>query len=288
MAKLLDLGPEYNFWNSLKDAVNSGSICIKNCTTSVQRNGALNVTLTMLGTDMSAFPAIRGVEITKISKTATGTNVTIVDKSGILANVKVPVSAIFKSVSEEVVKLHESKIIPTEIVSPIANPEAEVFIKSCQSLYEDDGWTVREILDVLDVKVYFPAAWNYHVTQLTVQAGTPVVSLLSNLFPFPAVTFSSLGKIIIVGSSARLQPPANCTIVSQSEDTRYFHLTVIGQPGEVRYIRGGSRAGTFTEDDPERSGSSITYILNLVGGVFGVSEQDTSIFSEDLPTSYWK
>jgi len=186
---------------------------------------------------------------------------------------KIPSSAVFKTVPQDIYDLHMSGIIPRSMQNPLDAPDSNIYIKN-SDIYGTDGWTVQDILDTLGIRAKVPASFNYHVYQLTVTRGAPVISLMHNLLPIPGLVIervaSSQGNNIIasyyisIAQGSAFFSGTVCHTLGSSSRTLVYDTTVIGLPGEPQYI-------TATATQIGTNANSMT--LNLIGGVFSV---DTS------------
>lgn len=183
---------------------------------------------------------------------------------------KIPTSAVFKTIPSEVYDLHTSDIIPRSMQNPLESPDSLIYIRP-SDLYGTDGWTVQEILDILKIKAKVPAGFNYHVYQLSVSRGAPVISLMHNLLPIPGLVIERVFQLvsseyiaayyITVADGKGNFKGKSCKVLSSSTSSVEQKVTVVGLPGEPRYITGDT--GVYSSGD-------ITVQYNLIGGVFAI------------------
>ena len=188
---------------------------------------------------------------------------------------KLPTSAVFKTVPQEIYDLHVSGIIARSMQNPLEAPDSQIYIRS-SDVYGTDGWTVQEILELLGIKAIVPAAFNYHVYQLSVSRGAPVISLMHNLLPIPGLIIervTSVSSSTIIASyyistargTGRFNGTA-CVVTGNSSRTMDYDTTIVGLPGEPKYI-------TATSTTIGNANNSMT--LNLIGGIFSIDTSTT-------------
>ena len=280
-----DARAEATFIEQLKDTLTQeDSRNLKSLTVSYNKDGSIYVTVTLMGSLDKIMDAFQSYDVIRTAVTSTGATLTLRNVGDSISTLKIKKSAMFKSISKELYDIYDSGIISTPIVSPITFPQAQIYLKECYSVYEDDGWRISEIFDLLELNISFPATWNYHVTQLSVKAGTPVYSFLQGLFPFPFLSVKKVGNIIVV-KPAEFQDliTGYCYVTESSKDLDKILLNFRGQQGEVRYVRSGTaiRTGNVVE-------GSLIYTRNLVGGIFGVTHNEISDVSFTSATSIWR
>ena len=199
---------------------------------------------------------------------------------------KLPTSAVFRTVPTEIYDLYLSQIIPRSIQNPLDTPDTEVYIRPSDT-YGTDGWTVQDILDTLRIDANVPSAFNYHVYQLTVTRGAPVISLMYNLLPIPGLVIErqvswvseqgTLASYYITVAKGRGSFSGNtCKTVGSSSTTEHYMPTVVGLLGEPLYIEEVEQPDEIPPppEAPDAQGTKLT--LNLIGGVFGI-DKDTTV-----------
>ena len=198
---------------------------------------------------------------------------------------KIETSAIFKTIPQDIYDMHISGVIPRSIQNPLESPDSTIYIRG-SDIYGTDGWTVQEIFDILGIDATVPSGFNYHVYQLTVTRGTPVISLLHNLLPIPGLVIErravfagpkgTIGSYYINIAKGRGSfSGSQCKVVSKSSKTTVYTPTIIGQLGEPKYIK---------EPDPAPVTPTLEYTLNLVKGVFSIDKTVTTSHTESIIT----
>lgn len=247
----------------------------------------------------------------KIGRNGAHVELSIVSKERSILNYKINKTVIFKSIYKDIVDIHKNCYIPTDIVPPLQiEKDSVVFIKRCESIYEDDGWTVRDIFDKLGVDVIFPSSWNYHVTNFQCKAWTPIVQIIQNLFPVPGVVVKTFGSFFMVvfgsGVSYGFDTLEKACIKTVSEKTMRLHLSVYGDVGKAKYFNSTlieeNEQGENDWWDPNKikcgdrfestlidSNSEIKMeiIKNKLNGVFGVETMVVEKETDVRPSGYW-
>jgi|WetSurMetagenome_2_1015567.scaffolds.fasta_scaffold47217_2 hypothetical protein len=189
---------------------------------------------------------------------------------------KLPTSAVFKTIPQEIYDLHISGVIARSMQNPLEAPDSQIYIRS-SDVYGTDGWTVQDILDTLGIKAVVPSAYNYHVYQLSVSRGAPVISLMHNLLPIPGLVIERVSSVISGNTIAAYYISTargtgnfygtTCVLSGNSSRTVQYETTVVGLPGEPQYI--DALVSTTIGD----ADNSMT--LNLIGGIFSVDVSTT-------------
>lgn len=193
---------------------------------------------------------------------------------------KIPTSASFKTIPSDIYNLHMSGIITRSMHNPLDEPDTLIYIRS-SDLYGTNGWTVQEILDTLRIDAKVPAAFNYHVYQLNITRGAPVISLMYNLLPIPGLVIERKRHVkssnyiasyyITLANGKGNFSGIECKVLGSSSRTTKFKTTVVGLPGEPRYVDAySSSGGTST--------MQVTY--NLIGGVFSIDYAESILHTE--------
>ena len=285
-----------NLLRYIQTLVNNGSICLRGLSASINNMGIVTVTIDIVGRAEEVQNTLEGglpkyTAIKKMTQENAVTSVLLTDTSQCLTDLRLKETALFKSVSKDTLTLYNSGIIPQDIVPANALPQATVFIKECEDVYETNGWTVREIINRLDLDVQFPNFMNYHITQLTAQAGTPIISLIQSLFPYPGISLKNIDGTIVVSTTEGNSNLSDLCITSNAVDIRPFRIDFTGEKGELHFLRTDS--GNFTHASTHSESKTVTtekmkYLKNKLGGIFGVTlvtiEQDQA----QLPTELWE
>lgn len=204
---------------------------------------------------------------------------------------KIPTSAVFKTVPTEIYNLHKERIIAASIQNPLEAPDSNVYIKQ-SDIYGTDGWTVQEILDVLKIDAKVPSGFNYHVYQLSVTRGAPVISLIYNLLPIPGLVIerqsmtsgSTIASYhITIAKGHGHFTGTVCKTLGSSSVTVTYKPTIIGLPGEPRYIT----VPTPFPDTPSVVPGTVDTKLtrNLIGAVFSIDANTSVVHTQsNVPT----
>lgn len=199
------------------------------------------------------------------------------------SNVPIQQAGIFKSIPGEIYDLHQRKLFFKSIVPGTLNPSAARYIKRSDDIYGAEGWTTSEILSAIGANVSPPASLSYHVYQMTIQKGVPLVSVLRSMFPIPGLTISNYdGHLYItLPDSSTGAEVANivensgsiCDIVhgGESKTTTEFAYKVVGVHGEPKTVEDIDD----TEEEDSEGQSEVVLIMNKAGGVFGVKKRTT-------------
>jgi len=183
----------------------------------------------------------------------------------------VPSGAIFKTIPSDIYALHMDAIVTRTMQSPLDAPDSDIYIRS-SDIYGTDGWTCSEIVRILNIDATIPSSFDYHVYQLSVTRGTPIISFLSSLFPFPGLIIERVGSHYYVNQAsgrATISPIGwyVCSLQASSSKSKRYDVTVVGAPGEPRGIIGSSGV---------TGGCGAAVELNLVGGVWAVIESTST------------
>lgn len=276
---------------------NTPACCgIKNVKLAMQEDGSVVGTVSGFAADvydimdyvMSGSPTASGGGGYRITSWREDGVITTITAMSIVADSyeKIPTSAVFKTMPTEIYDLYISQIIPRSIQNPLDTPDTEVYIRPSNT-YGTNGWTVQEILDTLKINAKVPSGFNYHVYQLSVTRGAPVISLMYNLLPIPGLmierqinTIADEDTIasyyITVAKGSGYFSGNICKTVGSSSAIEMYSPTIVGLLGEPLYIEEVEQPDDLPppDDAPDAQGTSIT--LNLIGGVFGV-DKDTTV-----------
>ena len=276
-----------------------GGCCgIQSMSLSMQEDGSITASLSGLKgdcLDMISVVMAGGIGVVKVASgdfrivtwREEGPHFTITAVSIISATYeKIPTSAIFKTIPQPLYDLYTNNIILRSMQNPLEAPDSNIYIRSTPDVYgAEGGWTVQDILDTLGINANVPAAFNYHVYQLTLTRGAPIISLLHNLLPIPGMVIERIGNanssnaftstyyINIAQGSGSFNGTICATLGSSVKVDTYLN-TVIGLPGEPQYI---------SMPDPDTLSDATgqnTYTLNLVKGVFSIDTSTTTVVSE--------
>jgi hypothetical protein len=265
----------------------SGSIpgcCgVKNVNLSMRGDGSMSLTATGLENDVLLFIASQlpnGVIISHERQNHLVT-ITSVDKTVADTYEKIQKGAIFKTVPQSIYKLYSGHLVHKSIVPPTMDPDSSVFIRTSEGMYGEMGWTVQEIIDQLEIPACIPSAFNYHVYEVTVRKGMPIIGLLQSLLPVPGLLIQRLDNIYYIGIPyhAVTVPLGNgiCRQTAYSSDYKVYKKTVQGMQGEALYIEDGLNDIIETEN--------LTVQYNLVGEVFGILRSKQSTVNSEVFTS---
>jgi hypothetical protein len=266
------------------DNTNGSDFCcgIRSVKLSLQEDGAIVGTVTGLPGDV--YNAMRFVmsgvvnpiaSIDKYTITSWREDGPLITLSAIStvtdAYEKISTSAIFKTIPQDIYDLHISGIIPRSIQNPLDAPDSTIYIRS-SDIYGTDGWTVQDILDTLNIDAVVPSSFNYHVYQLTVTRGAPIISLLHNLLPIPGLliernysaTAGSASYYITIAKGYGYFYGTECKIVGSSQKEILYSPTIIGQLGEPLYIDAPNPSGIDT--------ANLKCTFNLIKGIFNIDE----------------
>lgn len=198
--------------------------------------------------------------------------------------VTVKKAGIFKTIPTEVYELHKRGLFFKSIVPNTYSPESGRYIKQSEDIYGAVGWTVSEILTSIGANVSIPSSLNYHVYEMSITKGTPLVSILRSLFPSPGITIANYNNKLYVnlptaGSAVdstvdSLLSGGICDIktINVSENTTQYAYKVVGLQGEPKNVQSDTETGEDSE-----GGSTMKITFNLAGGVFGITERSTVI-----------
>jgi hypothetical protein len=244
-----------------------------------RNDGSISITATGLKADVEAFLDEEiGGRITSIQKKQHIYTITKTDTSTADSYHRIQSSGIFKSVPKPIYDLYESDIVHKSLVPPTYDPDAEIYIRPTDDVYGAEGWTVKDILDELNLRVRIPSSLNYRVYEFNVRKGVPIVSLLQNLFPIPGLVVHNYNNYYYVSFPPGIPVPSNdladmiCSHEAHSVDTTTYGQLVVGMQGEPRYVIG-------LDGGTSDCGIDVTY--NLVGGVFSVNKMTYSTVTEE-------
>ena len=238
--------------------------CIKRLNANKNKSGIVTATLEVMGNPVDIVAKFsdlpEDIEITSVTQSGAITSVSFVDKTQDVAKLRVEKSAIFKTITEDVYQLYTSGILTTDIVPGNMAPQAEVYVKSSKDVFESRGWLVGQIFSVLGLDVQFPSAWDYYVTELSVTSGLPIITLVQNLFPFPALLIHRVGSSLYISRPAEPPPSlgseftskqgvapkvVECNTTAVSRAQKSVLVRVEGDMGEMRYIRCSSKTEMY-------------------------------------------
>ena len=283
--------------SSSGDLTSSKPACcgVKSVKLALQEDGSIIGTVSGLPSDVyEILPYVmRGAPTSPLSPTTAKYRVTAWREDGAITTItaasivsdtyeKLPTSAVFKTIPSSIYDLYMSNLMTRSMQSPLESPDSRVYIRP-SDVYGTNGWTVSEILNELGISIRLPAAFNYHVYQLSVTKGSPIISLVHNLLPIPglvierdlsAVTSTDLLAsyyVTVAKGKGRFKGNA-CKLVGSSEKTVKQRPTVIGLPGEPLYVD-GSALGTTADGD---------LTLNLVGGISSIKPSFSTVHTETI------
>ena len=266
---------------------------VKSIRLSHQEDGSIVGTVSGLAGDvydimyyvMSGSPAIPGVQgkYRVTSWREDGPIITLTATSvASTAYEKIQTSAVYKTIPQEIFDLHMSNIITRSMQNPLESPDSNINIRA-SNIYGTDGWTVQEILDDLGIEATVPSGFNYHVYQLTVTKGAPVISLMHNLLPIPGLvierkdylhdTNSIAGYYITVAKGNGYFSGDLCKVVGTSSKTDEYVPTVVGLPGEPLYVIGAQQPAATDE---------LQLTVNLIGGVFSIDKTVAKVHTDSI------
>lgn len=194
---------------------------------------------------------------------------------------KIANSAIFKTIPNDIYNLYISGIIPRSIQNPLDAPDSEIFIRT-SDIYGTDGWTVQDILDTLEINAHVPSAFNYHVPQLTVTRGTPIISVLHNLLPIPGLLIErdvrhSNGTVrysITIAKGRGRFTGTKCKTIGSSTKVTTYKPVVLGQLGEPLYI---DAPNPPTIDTP-----TYACTFSLIKSIFNTDFSESIVHTESV------
>lgn len=259
----------------MADYTDSNCCGIKNISLSLNEDGSISASVTGLPGDvyavMNSIMRVEDNAYTIDSRRIDGVNITISATSDINDSyAKIPKAAIFKTIPSDIYSLHMSGIISRSMQSPLEAPDSDVYIR-WSDMYGTDGWTVREILKILHVDAEIPSNFNYHVYQLNVSRGSPIMSLLHNLLPIPGLVIErrhSRYYVSVADGHPGFRGNA-CQVIGASSKTKDYETVVAGTQGEPRYIIG---------EGGSNSSCNVTLEYNLVGGVWAITNTQQSAY----------
>ena len=285
-------GGHNNTLSVLANLIDSGGICIKSMSAAMNKSGVVSISMEIMGTPDSVVSKLKQLPDTaaleQISQSGGSTQVTVVDYAQAIGHLRVMKSAIFKTVSQDVLTLYKTKVFTQDIVPASQLPEAAVYIKPSDDIYESQGWTVLDIIDTLELNVAIPSVYNYHITQFMVMAGTPIVSVIQSLIPIPGLIIRRIGDQIVVKTADDTPITVDGCVTSESSKLIRTLVSARGDQGELRYVRGESGAETADMMSGEtKEEDNMTYITNKLGGIFGVTSITITSDQATLPTDLW-
>lgn len=266
---------------------------IKSIRLSHQEDGSIIGTVSGLAGDvydimyyvMSGAPAVPGVSATyRITSWREDGVITTLTATSVASTAyeKIQTSAVYKTIPQEIFDLHMSNIITRSMQNPLESPDSNISIRA-SDMYGTNGWTVQEILNDLGIEATVPSGFNYHVYQLSVTKGAPVISLMHNLLPVPGLvierkeylsnTDSIAGYYITIAKGYGGFAGDTCKLVGSSDKTDLYVPTVVGLPGEPLYI-------TAAEQLPATPELEVT--VNLIGGIFSIDKSVTTVHTESI------
>lgn len=207
--------------------------------------------------------------------------ITVVSKSSSDLNHKIKQSGIFKTVPLELYNLHRNGLFHQSIIPPNYEPGSQRFIRPSTDIYGTDGWTVRDIFEELNIKVNLPSSLNYHVYQLNVQEGAPILSVLRTLFPIPGINiYAYHGRFYVSLPTTDPIPELKdmCELVGSVTDTVEYEHEVVGMQGEPLFIdsQAVEKVAVGNTATYGQLPATIDVTYNLVGGVFCINERSVS------------
>lgn|GEM_PF-4203434 len=223
------------------------------------------------------------VSIVSEQDLVTKQSITYLVKSEMDSYVRINKSFSFRSIPNGLLAVYSHILMPKAIIPSINEPDLQIKVRPTDDVYGAEGWTVKEIFDELKLKVEIPAVLNYHVYELNVKAGTPVIAMLQTLFPFPGVNINRFGNSFYVNFSDK--PSWNKILYTckktgyTKQEVRYFN-TIVGEMAEPLYVEGISEDYDYNQ--------YLTMALNLVGGVYGLvhSEMESTSISNYIEEMY--
>ena len=210
---------------------------VKSAMFSRQSDGSLLVSATGLKDDVLAFldQYTSSGKITSSERQAHLYTYTKTDLSKLDTFNKIETSGIFKSVPRPILNIYESEYTKKSFIPPTQDPDAAIYLRSTDDPYGvQGGWTVRDIIDTLDIPVSLPASLNYNVYELTVRRGMPIVTLLQSLFPIPGICvrlFHGTYYVALPTREIALTSSIICDLTGEGRSTTTYTYEVSGLQG---------------------------------------------------------
>lgn len=270
--------------------INLTYICVKQLSLSKSADSTISVSLTTLPdeveinyTEIYKFYNFE-LELKFAKKGPTSLSLSLVSKNTDGNNLKAQRSVVFKTMPKALYNMYQSVMVPKAIMPPLFEPDIDINILLCDDPYGIEGWRVIDILSALGLNVTIPATLNYRIFELSIKEGTPMLSMLQGLFPFPGVSITYFnGAFYVNFQTDDVSPDVFdvCEITSKSVDTKYYQCTVTGLNSEPLYVDNQVGEGSMIID-LTGPGASLLIQTNLVGGIHGVlfeSESDVKTSS---------
>lgn len=224
------------------------------------------------------------------------TKVGLINKSSYKER-KLTTQILFRTLPTALVTAARHQIINSVTIPSIDNPDVKMFFREVSDdLYGNGGYTVSDVLDevsdMLEINISVPNMFDYQISNLTLNVGSTVMQIITNLLPVPGLTASYRGDNSIYIREAQSEGEFNsfvnslppCNVESLNISYNDFYYIVEGQKGEPEGIEyntdtildiNSSDINNYTSESPTTSWN-LGIIYNLFGEIFGMSYSSTS------------
>ena len=253
-------------------------ICIKSLNLSKSAESVISVNIVTLPDEVAVDYNAEYVffsyklELKSAKKSATTLSLSLVTRDSDGNSLKAKRSAIFKTIPREIYTMYLSAMVPKAIMPPLFEPDIAINILICDDPYGIEGWRVRDIFSALGITVHIPAVLNYRVFELSIKEGTPMLSMLQSLFPFPGITinyFNGAYYINISNEIVDVDVFYTCEQLTKNVDTKYYNTTVTGLNSEPLNIDNSVGPKGSMVIDLIGNSEGLSLQTNLIGGIYG-------------------
>jgi hypothetical protein len=284
--------------------------CCKRLSLSKSQDGSVSISVTALQgdiaymkSDMENSPDTIRVVSYKIE--GAYASISIVVRSEQDSIIKSRRDYLFKSLPDNIINMYNHYMYPKVIMPSIAEPDLDIRVRGTTDWFGGTGWKVSEILTTLfedtDFEYSIPNALDYYVYEFRVKRGTPIISILQSLMPFPGLIISHFGNKFFVNSVPASVPdyPISgfCYETGKTVNMYKYKIIVSGLTAWPLAINFQNNAAKNSQESSEstnpqesreldifqlykkdgyvpeyiQTGKHII-ILNLVGGVYGIKK----------------
>ena len=198
-----------------------------------------------------------------------------------------------KSVYDALAKYDQLSKLTSEL-SPVSSP-AKIFLKIADS--EDDifaqnsGFTPDEIFQAFGLTVIYPPFLRYRITELYINDGISVASLIHTIFPIPS-TLNFIDKDVVEVSVALPSISISMPTIFKTEsleviETETMNFTHIGMNSEPKNIVSDFDSAFDTDEvvtfDESGNPIKLEILRNKLGKAYGVVSESYVIEKVDIP-----